>query len=61
MCFWKFLLKAVSAWSHQLAGGPEQRGREETKGSSLLPRLSGTASRCGQEYNSSSAMSRGLF
>lgn len=61
MFFWMLLLKAVGAWSHQFAGGPAQRGREEMKGSSLLPWLSDAASHCGQEYNNSSATSRGLF
>lgn len=28
MIFWMLLLKAVGAWSHQLAGDPMQRGRE---------------------------------
>lgn len=59
--FWMLLLKAVGAWSHRLAGGPVQRGREETKGSSLLPWLSGAASHRGREHDDSGATSRGLF
>lgn len=59
--FWMLSLKAVGAWSHQLAGGPMQKGREEMQGSSLLPQLSGRASHCDQEYKTSAQCPEDYF